>query len=467
MMIHGDWVYTDGIFDLHFVGSNGCDSVVYDTLQFVAALPPSSGLLYHICYGDSIYLGGHFQYSAGNYSTHFISSGGCDSTVIDTLDVYPVNPIHSGNVYYHCSGVPISIGGIMRNAAGIYFDTLQDWHGCDSVIADTLREWSNYRTSGGSYSICHGESIFLHGHSYNRAGIYIDSLSSIYGCDSLVYDSLYVLPIPMLPGMHLSICPGASILLHGHLLSSAGIFMDTLSAIGRCDSIFVDTISLLPNSISSGKHYHICPGDSLNINGQFYNTAQLIHDTLMNAYGCDSILIDTLTLLASPMADAGPDAFISSGESVRITGHGGPPFVWSTGLHDSLLLVSPLSDTFYILTVFNDSNCSSTDTVHVHVSPKDAHLQAPDAFTPNGDGINDRFTVFGQGIATYDISIFNRWGELIYHSSDPGELNNTAKGWDGTFMQQEQLIGTYIFAIHYSSSDAKKFFVQGSLSLIR
>jgi hypothetical protein len=255
--------------------------------------------------------------------------------------------------------------------------------------------------------------------------------------------------------------------MHGVQRFIAGIYPDTVRLSGACDTIYLDTLGILPAYNISGNKHAFCPGDSIFIYGYYHHLPGLVYDSLSSIYGCDSTIIDTLIYAPQPSASAGSDITINEGESALLQGHGGPPFLWNNGATDSSISVSPLSDTLYILEVKNDSNCSDRDTVIVHVLPKESKLQTPDAFTPNGDGINDRFTVFGQGIATYDISIFNRWGELIYHSSDPGELNNTAKGWDGTFMQQEQVIGTYIYAIHYSSSDAKKFFVQGSVSLIR
>lgn len=54
-------------------------------------------------------------------------------------------------------------------------------------------------------------------------------------------------------------------------------------------------------------------------------------------------------------------------------------------------------------------------------------LYIPNAFTPNGDGINDRFGVEAQGIKTFNMKIFNRWGELVFESE------NIKDTWDGTF----------------------------------
>jgi gliding motility-associated-like protein len=367
----------------------------------------------------------------------------------------------------HCPGSPVRIGGIIRIVSGLYTDTLADVHGCDSLVIDTLRDYPLYRTSGNHFNICHGSGITIHGHYHTTAGVYIDTLLSSYRCDSLVFDTLSILPIPVVPGLGYISCPGQAIIMHGSLHGAIGIYQDTLSIAGTCDTIFVDTLHNYPTYIISGINYHICPGDSLNWNGQIYHSAQLLYDSLSSSFGCDSIVIDSLNINPIPTANAGADQQIIDGESASLHGTGGPPFMWSNGVNESTNVVSPRTDTFYILTVVNDSGCSATDTVFVHVLPKSGRIQVPDAFTPNGDGLNERFTVFGQGIKSYEISIFNRWGELIYYSKDLSELNNTNKGWDGTFMGAAQQSDTFIFMIKAMGEDSKLIIEQGSLTLIR
>ena len=70
------------------------------------------------------------------------------------------------------------------------------------------------------------------------------------------------------------------------------------------------------------------------------------------------------------------------------------------------------------------------DTVRLRVIS--CYLKVPEAFTPNGDGMNDYFTVF-VSLEEYEIKIFNRWGEMVYHSQDPTELSDLHRGWDGTY----------------------------------
>ncbi len=80
---------------------------------------------------------------------------------------------------------------------------------------------------------------------------------------------------------------------------------------------------------------------------------------------------------------------------------------------DSIPLASPLQTTTYQLTVTSPAGCTAVDTIRVWVFSR---MYIPDAFSPNGDGINDRFIIHNGQEQIEDIKIYNRWGEVIYFS---------------------------------------------------
>ena len=98
-----------------------------------------------------------------------------------------------------------------------------------------------------------------------------------------------------------------------------------------------------------------------------------------------------------------------------------------------------------------------------------AAIIAPSAFTPNGDGSNDFFTVFGVEIIQYEIHIFNRWGEEVYASNNLDEVSSgeTTLGWDGTYKDEPQDMGTYVFYIIATALDGSEIQEKGNLTLIR
>lgn len=92
---------------------------------------------------------------------------------------------------------------------------------------------------------------------------------------------------------------------------------------------------------------------------------------------------------------------------------------------------------------------------------KDPNLFHPTAFTPNGDNLNDNFTVFGQYVAGFEMQIFNRWGELLFSTTD------ILSGWDGTFRGNDMPEGTYTFIAHITDRAGRTFKRSGSVLLLR
>lgn len=120
----------------------------------------------------------------------------------------------------------------------------------------------------------------------------------------------------------------------------------------------------------------------------------------------------------------------------------------------------------YQLTVSSNVGCLDSTIKCIKILPK-PFIRAPDAFTPNGDGINDYFTVFGQGINTYEISIYSRWGEVIYHSSDATELNNLYKGWGGKILNNSGATDVFFYKISYIDVINRYQEIYGSVLLVK
>lgn len=164
-----------------------------------------------------------------------------------------------------------------------------------------------------------------------------------------------------------------------------------------------------------------------------------------------------------PVADAGKDIFVQEGGSGQI---GAPPignlvYAWQppTGLdapNISATQVTPLQNTEYVLTATDENGCTNQDNVMVNISYK---VLIPDAFTPDGDGINETWNLLG--ISSYpdaEITIFDRWGAIIFYS----------KGYSTAFngKHKEQLLppGAYPYIIKL---DPTKPRITGSLILIK
>lgn len=118
----------------------------------------------------------------------------------------------------------------------------------------------------------------------------------------------------------------------------------------------------------------------------------------------------------------------------------------STEQNPSYIYTIPDTNTI-ILIVKNELGCSDTTTA-ILVIHEISGLYVPNAFTPNNDALNDIFTVYGKEIAFFDMQIFDRWGNSIYHTQDPNS------GWDGTYNTVPAGIGIYSVLIEYSFTNA-------------
>ncbi len=86
-------------------------------------------------------------------------------------------------------------------------------------------------------------------------------------------------------------------------------------------------------------------------------------------------------------------------------------------------------------------------------------LYVPNVFTPNNDGLNDRFGVSGQNIKEFEITILNKWGEIVYHSYDVHET------WDGNFHGRVVANSVYIYQITAKGYDGEEINKTGNVTL--
>ena len=99
----------------------------------------------------------------------------------------------------------------------------------------------------------------------------------------------------------------------------------------------------------------------------------------------------------------------------------------------------------------------------MRVTISESKLEMPNAFSPNGDGINDIYKAKDgyQSIIEFKATIFNRWGVKIYEWTDP------AGGWDGTYKGKEAKQGTYFVLVEAKGADGRTFTIKRDVNLLR
>jgi gliding motility-associated-like protein len=128
------------------------------------------------------------------------------------------------------------------------------------------------------------------------------------------------------------------------------------------------------------------------------------------------------------------------------------------------------SDSGIYYVVYNNGCRNYNDTFKV--SKRDCSLDSltihiPDAFSPNGDGTNDFFSIFGKNVKQYQLNIYDRWGLMLFESSNLTDLNNLHGGWDGTFKGMAQPVGTYVYSMLTTDNFGRQRQWKGNLSLIK
>lgn len=285
------------------------------------------------------------------------------------------------------------------------------------IIAEALYTWQGpYQFSSGK------QQPEIKKIQQQQTGKYTLKLLNAVGCPS--YDTLWVKvinsPVAVINSTVSSLCEGDTVL----LTASGGKTYQWTPATGLADA-------------------------SVAITNAFPTTTTTYKVTTTNEAGCVDSASTQLTVIQKPLVQAGADKRILAGGSTTLDGqiarqYAG--FVWlpSTNLSNSFSLTplaSPTVNTRYVLQVESLQQCGTvTDTVEVKVYDK---VEIPNAFSPNGDGINDRWTV--PGLESYpqsSIEIFNRNGQVVFQSKP-----YTTTGWDGKYKGSILPSGAYYYII--------------------
>ena len=183
---------------------------------------------------------------------------------------------------------------------------------------------------------------------------------------------------------------------------------------------------------------------------------------LTNESGCRQT--DSFQVMAAadyPAVSLGPEQELCRGQSLTL--HAGPKFSqyqWQDGSTDSTYTVNRPG--VYRVEVRDPCGQASSDIVQISAGEFcDGQFLMPNAFTPDGDGKNDRISpIIHQKTENYSFSIYNRWGQWVFKSQIPGI------GWDGNLNGIKQPSDSYVWICHYQMG-GKSYSTNGNLILIR
>jgi gliding motility-associated-like protein len=191
--------------------------------------------------------------------------------------------------------------------------------------------------------------------------------------------------------------------------------------------------------------------------------------SLTGANGCTSEYDTTVRIHEYPVATITPSATnLCKGDTLVLSTAEGSHYIYEWAPRAFLLSDNKPS----VATIVNDDikvwvkvttqwGCSKSDTTLISTE-NCCNIYFPDAFTPNGDGRNDKFRIITAGNHTiHTFKVMNRWGRVIY------EGNNIQDGWDGTFKGLPQDPGTYYYYVNYICNNGKQLEKAGNFILVR
>ena len=223
----------------------------------------------------------------------------------------------------------------------------------------------------------------------------------------------------------------------------------------------------------------IAPGASITWQGYGAQSSIIVHPTTATTYtvtaqtaaGCADTASLTVQVVDFAISlTASPDP-VTAGFPVNLATNSTQSYQVLSWLPESQFPdQTALSQSFTIIdtsktySVIAESanGCIDTASVTVTVGTNTGDLFIPNAFTPNGDGKNDLFKVYGSSINQLELRIFSQWGQLLFESKDQ------QKGWDGTYGGHPQPTGVYLYAVKVTLyGQTSPIIRKGSLNLIR
>lgn len=271
---------------------------------------------------------------------------------------------------------------------------------------------------------------------------------------------------------------------------------------GACTDTIHQTVIVFSDAVSVKASVATCPGDSVLLDASNSKPGQTLvyewsppnlilagqgtsmplvsppRDTtftvlVTNQMGCTfsgKVFVDIVSKLPSVNAIAKPYTIHYSDTSqLELLGEGVAKFKWE---YDETLsdtnsispLAYPLETTIYKVLAEDSNGCKVSDTVIVYVfrTPcKTGGVFLPNAFTPNGDGVNDVLYLRSLRVTELYLAIYDRWGQLMFETSDQ------AKGWDGTFGGKPLDSGVYGFYLKVKCDDGEVVEKRGNISLLK
>lgn len=272
-------------------------------------------------------------------------------------------------------------------------------------------------------TICAGNSFILGTTSYSVPGVYVENLISSIGCDSIVT-------------LNLSVVPDGGIFPEFDLFDPTCFgYKDGSVALNTINNAYLPVeISFLDNNTGLEVPFENLPAGRYQLE---------ISDYFGCRFADEVVLVDPEPFVI----DVGQDTTVNLGQPLRLNAASNyqiANFEWTPeviGCGDNCLTLEwfPIESNSYRIDATSSEGCLASDSIFIEIN-KIRKVFIPNVFSPNGDGVNDFFTVYGNDNLIREVAsmqIFDRWGNLVFEKNN-FPPNIPQEGWDGNFSQNKQ-----------------------------
>ncbi len=499
--------------------ANGCDSTVVVNLSFLPAV--SSVINSTLCSGESLTVNGVIYNQNNPVGTEIIiggASSGCDSTIMVSLTFSPAITAAISGTTSICAGNSATLSFLL--SGGTTFNVTYSNGIGAPVTMNNISNGATITVSPGAtatYTILSATAtgstcpVMITGSatvSVSNLAIQAQVTSDFQGFDVSCPDSedgsARVVPLGGLPPFQYNWSNGQSSAEATGL--GAATYVVTLTDAAGCTGSTSVTLTAPAGILTTVSALSpLCYGDrdgsiliealsggsgpyAWSLDGNLFQTlpaalpfaianleAGAYDLSIRDANGCIASEVATVVAPQELLLELGDDRTIKLGDSTLIRAQVNFDIAnlqWTPTLNLSTpdqpdSYANPQESTAYRLTASDANGCSASDVVMIFVN-KERSVYVPNVFSPNEDGINDLFTVFG-GKDVAEIRtfiIFDRWGNMLYQKG-PFQPNDLQYGWDGTFEGQPMNAGVYVFYAEVVFVDGLSEVFKGDVTLMR
>jgi uncharacterized repeat protein (TIGR01451 family) len=349
-------------------------------------------------------------------------------------------------------GIAIN-GETVSNTASIYFD--YNPAVVTNTVTDTVKAAPVFVNE--TLGICTGDSANIGTTWYKQTGTYTDTLSAGNGADSIVTLNLTVAPV-VTTTLTEQVCTGDSAWFGSAWYYATGVFTDTLTATGGCDSIVTLNLTVAPQ-LTTNLTSKICAGDSVTVGSTSYSATGVFTDTLTATGGCDSIVILHLTVNPLPVITISWDTIVAHDDAFWQRYPGNPNMVagWCAGydvkqqftltgglppggtytgdgIHNNIMYPDSFNPFYAFLDTitytYTDSNgCTNSNIDSIEINRCGFGIneigEADDAILLYPNPTTGQLTIKTLGMTPKTISIYDIDGRLIYTAAFTPETDVT------------------------------------------